>query len=91
MAEIIDLALVSNARRTLHKLLEKKGLNYFLKADAKRPFRLDHTRVEMVLRVAARKKTRAHQPHLIAVEHVRKEIRRELIRRVVAEMLQTGL
>jgi hypothetical protein len=41
----------------------------------------------MVVRSAAR----GRKPHLRAVEHARREIRRELIRRVVGEMLTTGL
>ncbi len=91
MAEIIDLALVADARRYLSKMLEAKGLAWFLRQDARRPFQLEPARVEMVLRTAARGREHARRPHLRAVEHARKEVRRELIRRVVAEMLQTGL
>ena len=91
MAEIIDLALVADARRYLSKMLEAKGLAWFLRQDARRPFQLEPTRVEWVLRTAARSRERTRRPHLRAVEHARKEVRRELIRRVVAEMLQTGL
>lgn len=90
MADVIDLALVSDARRFLKKLLDAKGLNYFLKTDARRPFQLEPTKVEMVVRTAARSRER-RRPHMRAVDHARKEIRRELIRRVVAEMLGTGL
>lgn len=91
MAEIIDLALVADARRYLSKMLEAKGLAWFLRQDARRPFQLEPTRVELVLRTAARSRERTRRPHSRAVEHARKEVRRELIRRVVAEMLQTGL
>ena len=91
MAQIIDLALVADARRYLSKMLETKGLSWFLRQDARRPFQLEPTRVELVLRTAARSRERTRRPHLRAVEHARKEVRRELIRRVVAEMLQTGL
>jgi hypothetical protein len=91
MAEIIDLALVAEARRTLKHLLEAKGIAWFLRTDARRPFQLEPKRVEHVLRTAARVRERGRRPHLRAVEHARKEVRRELIRRVVAEMLQTGL
>ena len=91
MAEIIDLALVADARKTLTKMLAAKGIAWFLRTDARRPFQLEPTRVEMVLRTAARTRERTRRPHLRAVEHARKEVRRELIRRVVAEMLQTGL
>ncbi len=92
MAEIIDLTLVTDARRFFHKLLDARGLQYFLCADAKRPFQIEPTKVELVVRTAARSRP-AHlpKPHRVAVDHCRKEIRRELIRRVVETMLQTGL
>lgn len=91
MAEIIDLALVADAKRYLNKILEKRGIAYFLSTDAQRPFRLEATRVEMVLRTAARTAdSRKRKVPPLAVAHARKEVRRELIRRVVAEMLQTG-
>ncbi|MFT3839761.1 MAG: hypothetical protein QM723_22435 [Myxococcaceae bacterium] len=90
MAEIIDLALLSDARHYLHKLLDTRGLAYFLRPDPKRPYELSPERVNLVLRVAAKKPGRSGKPHQKAVEHARTEIRRELIRRVVAEMVQTG-
>lgn len=90
-AEIIDLALVSDARKTLKLWLDQKGIAYFLRRDPRRPFELEPKRVELVVKTAARNPDRARKPHLRAVAHARQEIRRELIRRVVAEMLQTGL
>ena len=90
MAEIIDLALLSDARRYLHKLLDTRGLAYFLRTDPRRPYELEPQRVDLVVRVAAKSPSRRGKPHLKAVEHARQEIRRELIRRVVAEKGQTG-
>lgn len=92
MADIIDLALVADARRLFHKLLDKRGINYFLAKDARRPFQIEQSKVEMIIRTAARSRP-AHlpKPPRHAVEYCRKEIRRELLRRVVEEMLQTGL
>jgi hypothetical protein len=92
MAEIIDLSLISDARRYFHKLLDARGIAYFLRKDGRRLFQIEQSKVEMVVRTAAR----ARPPHLPkppvhAVDHCRKEIRRELIRRVVEAMLQTGL
>ncbi|MCA3015044.1 MAG: hypothetical protein INH41_21870 [Myxococcaceae bacterium] len=89
MADIIDLSLVAASRRTLEKLLEVRGLNYFLKADARRPFHLEPSRVDLVVRTAAKLGKGAPAPR--AFEHARKLVRRELIRRVVGEMLQLGL
>jgi hypothetical protein len=91
MAEIIDLALIAHARRALNEQLRARGLSWFLREDRRKPFQLEPRRVEWVLRTAARGRERAGRPHVRAVEHARKEVRRELIRRVVAEMLGTGL
>jgi hypothetical protein len=92
MAEIIDLSLVANARRYFHKLLDARGISYFLRKDGQRLFQIEQSKVEMVVRTAARARP-AHlpKPPMHAVDHCRKEIRRELIRRVVEAMLQTGL
>ena len=88
MADIIDLSLIADARSTPDRIIDSRGIAWFLREDRRRPFQLEPSRVEMVVRTAARGRRR---PHLRAVDHARKEIRRELIRRVVAEMLQTGL
>jgi hypothetical protein len=92
MAEIIDLALLADAKRFFHKLLDARGINYFLRKDAQRPFQIEQSKVELVVRTAARSRPphMPRPPHHV-VDHARKEIRRELIRRVVEEMLQTGL
>lgn len=91
MADIIDLTLVADARRYFHKLLDARGIGYFLRGEG-RPFQIEQAKVEMVVRTAARARPQhLPKPHRCAVEHCRKEIRRELIRRVVEAMLQTGL
>jgi hypothetical protein len=90
-AEIIDLALVKNSRRCLKKLLAARGIAYFLDRDATRPFRLDSTRVELVLRTAVRLGGRERVPTAQDLTRCRQEIRRELIERVANLMLQTGL
>lgn len=92
MADIIDLTLVADARRFFEKLLRTRGIGYFLRKEGGRPFEIEPAKVELVVRTAAR----ARPPHLPkpprpAVEYCRKQIRRELIRRVVEEMLMTGL
>jgi hypothetical protein len=92
MADIIDLSLVTDVRRLFHKLLETRGLSYFLKGEGDRLFHIEPARVELVLRTALR----ARPEHLapppdVAVDYCRKEVRRELIRRVAEAMLQTGL
>jgi hypothetical protein len=90
MADIIDLSLLTDARRYFHKLLEARGLSYFLQKDGPRLFHIEPAKVELVVRTAVRARPEG-QPHPQAVEHCRREIRRELIRRVATEMLMTGL
>lgn len=92
MADVIDLSLLSNAKRYFHKLLDKRGISYFLQKDGHRLFQIEQSKVELVVRTAARCRP-AHlpKPPLHAIDYCRKEIRRELIRRVVETMLQTGL
>ena len=92
MADIIDLTLLTDARRLFHKLLDARGIAYFLRNDGQRLFQIEPAKVDLIVRTAARNRP----PHLpkpprMAVDYCRKEIRRELIRRVVEAMLQTGL
>ncbi|MFO0593792.1 MAG: hypothetical protein U0228_00740 [Myxococcaceae bacterium] len=92
MAEIIDISLIAESRKHLAKLLEQRGINYFLQKDARRPFQLEPQRVDLVVRAAAKtRKQNTGQVHESAFERARAEVRRELIRRVVAEMVQIGL
>jgi hypothetical protein len=93
MADIIDLTLVAHVRRLFHKLLETRGLSYFLQKEGSRLFHLEPAKVELVLRAAlrARRAEGAQPPPEAAVEYCRKLLRRELIQRVVKAMLQTGL
>lgn len=92
MADIIDLALVTDAQRYFAKMLKSRGIGYFLRKEGGRPFEIEPAKVEMVVRTASRARP-AHlpKPPRAAVEYCRKLIRRELIRRVVEEMLMSGL
>jgi hypothetical protein len=92
MADIIDLSLIRDARRHFRKLLDDRGLSYFLKKDGHRLFQIQQSKVDLVVRNAARARaTDLPRPPRPAIDHCRREIRRELIRRVVEAMLQTGL
>jgi hypothetical protein len=92
MADIIDLTLLTDAKRYCRKLLDARGISYFLRKDSARPFQLEPAKVELVIRTAARKRPgHLPKPPAPALEHCRREIRKELIRRVVDAMLQTGL
>jgi hypothetical protein len=91
MADIIDLALVAESRRFLSKLLDTRGLAYFLRANPSRPYQLEPEKVDLVVRAAAKSREGLTRPHAQAYEYARKQVRRELIRRVVAEMIHVGL
>ena len=90
MADLIDLSLIAESRKHLTKLLDARGLNYFLQQDARRPFRLEPKKVELVVRAAAKGRRRGTVPAQ-AWEHARGEVRKLLLRHVVEEMLQVGL
>ena len=92
MAEIIDLSLLADAKRYFHKLLDARGISYFLRKEGHALFQIEPSKVELVLRTAARARAKhLPKPPGLAVDHARREIRRELIRRVVEEMLSIGL
>lgn len=92
MADIIDLTLLADVRRYFQKLLDTRGLTYFLKKEGPRLFQIEPSKIELVLRTALRmRKPGLPRPPEQAVDHCRTEIRRELIRRVASAMLQTGL
>lgn len=92
MGDIIDFHLMRDSRRYLHNMLSRKGLAYFLKDDRRRPFELEPKKVELVLKAAAASRGRELKrmsPNVVT--HTRTQVRKELIRRVVAEMLSVGL
>ncbi|MBJ6761153.1 hypothetical protein DRW03_30190 [Corallococcus sp. H22C18031201] len=92
MADIIDLTLLADVRRFFLKLIDQRGLSYFLQKDGPRLFHLEPSKVELVLRTALRTRDpELPKPHDKAIEYCRQELRRDLIRRVANAMLQTGL
>ena len=92
MADIIDLTLLADARRYFQKLLDARGLTYFLQKEGNRLFHIEPSKVELVIRTALRMRPPGTpRPPEQAVDYCRTEIRRELIRRVASAMLQTGL
>jgi hypothetical protein len=90
MGELIDLSLVRTSKRLLNQLLETKGLNYFLRQESARPFQLEPAKVELLVRTASRLSESSRRSEKV-IEHARGEIRKELIRQVVSQMLQLGL
>jgi hypothetical protein len=91
MAELIDLGLVGDARRVLKKLLDEKGIRWFMSGEGARLIELDQKKVDLVVRTAERgRKRKGLAPLPTVQEHCRKQVRRELIRRVAFAMLKTG-
>jgi hypothetical protein len=87
---VVDLTLVSRARRVLHSLLDERGLGFFLQPASRVP-RLDPRRIAWVVE-AARRKASIHAQHdPNALSRTRRVVRRELIRRLSEAMLQAGL
>jgi hypothetical protein len=92
MADIIDLRLLADVRRYFQKLLDARGLTYFLQKEGPRLFQIEPAKIELVIRTAIRQRAPGTpRPPDQAVDYCRTEIRRELIRRVASAMLQTGL
>ena len=90
MPNVVDLTLVSQARRTLLALLEERGLAFFLLPGCRTP-RLDPRRIAWVVEGARRTVTRRVRNDPNALSRTRRVVRRELIRRLAEAMLQAGL
>ncbi len=91
MADIIDLALISTARRILRKVLSQRGLTYFLAREGKRLMALDPAKLDLVVRSAVRARAREDsRPDEGAVNDCRRRVRRVLIREVARAMVGLG-
>ena len=92
MADLLDLGLVAESRRLLDKLLEARGLGWFLSENRARPFGLEPRSIEHVLRLAIRARERSGAAPLPQTgEHCRQLVRRELIKQVAVQMVRVGL
>jgi hypothetical protein len=87
---VVDLTLVSRARRILAALVEDRGLGFFLAASSRSP-RLDPRRIAWVVEAARRKVGRRARNDPDALSRTRRVIRRELIRLLSEAMVQAGL
>ncbi|HEY3450126.1 MAG TPA: hypothetical protein VGK67_27480 [Myxococcales bacterium] len=91
MAELIDLGLLGEATRLLEKLVDQRGIRFFMATEGPRLLALDPSKVDLVVRTAQRARERkGFPPHEGAVEHCHTQVRRNLIRRVAIAMLETG-
>jgi len=87
---VVDLTLVSRARRILRTLLEERGLGFFLLASSRAP-KLDPRRIGWVVSAARRQAPRRARRDPDALSRTRRVIRKELIRLVSQAMVQAGL
>jgi hypothetical protein len=87
---VVDLTLVSQARRALHVVLDERGLGFFLHGPARTP-RIDPRRVAWIVEAARRRVRRRAARDPDALSRTRRVLRRELIRRLAGAMLQAGL
>jgi hypothetical protein len=87
---VVDLTLVSGARRALHSVLEERGLGFFLAASSRTP-KLDPRRIAWVVEAARRTSPPRARRDPNALSRTRRVLRRELIRRLTQAMLQAGL
>ncbi|HET6438363.1 MAG TPA: hypothetical protein VFG59_09900 [Anaeromyxobacter sp.] len=90
MLNVVDLTLVSRARRILHQFLEERGLGFFLLPTSRLP-RLDPRRIAWVVEAARRGAAPQAQRDPNALSRTRRVVRRELIRRLSEAMMQAGL
>jgi hypothetical protein len=86
---VVDLSLCSDARRTLHRVLDTRGLGFFLARAPRGPARLDNRRIGWVVEAARRRSPRAARADDLA--RTRRVLRRELIRRLTEHMLSCGM
>ncbi|HVI75571.1 MAG TPA: hypothetical protein VM683_11365 [Anaeromyxobacteraceae bacterium] len=87
---VVDLALCAAARRALHRVLEDRGLGFFVKPGRGRAPHLDTRRIAWVVE-AARRRARGRHRDPDALSRTRRVVRRELIRRLAEHMVQAGL
>ncbi len=90
MPNVVDLTLVSTARRALHRVLDSRGLGFFLQEGSRAP-RLDARRIAWIVESARRRVGRRARRDPNALSRTRRVVRRELIRRLSEAMLQAGL
>jgi len=87
---VVDLSLCADARRALHRVLEERGLGFFVVSRRGRAPHLDARRIAWVVE-AARRTRRERHPDPDALARTRRVLRRELIRRITQTMVSVGL
>jgi hypothetical protein len=90
VSNVVDLTLVSRARKTMRALLEERGLGFFLVSSSRTP-KLDPRRIAWVVSAARRKVGPRARKDPNALSRTRRVVRKELIRLLSEAMLQAGL
>ena len=90
MPNVVDLTLVSTARRVLRALLDERGLGFFLDASTRTP-KLDPRRIAWVVSAARRQVGARARNGPNALSRSRRVVPRELIRLLSEAMVQAGL
>jgi hypothetical protein len=90
VTNVVDLTLVSRARRALHATLDERGLGFFLAPGSRTP-RLDARRIAWVVEAARRRVPHRARNDPNALSRTRRVLRRELIRLLSQAMVQAGL
>ena len=90
MPNVVDLTLVSQARRALYSTLDDRGLAFFLEERSRSP-RLDPRRIAWIVEAARRRVGDRARNDPNALSRTRRVVRRELIRRLADAMLEAGL
>jgi hypothetical protein len=88
---VVDLALCAAARRALHRVLQDRGLGFFVKPGRGRSPHLDTRRIAWVVEAARRRARAKAPPDPDALSRTRRVLRRELIRRLADGMVRAGL
>lgn len=90
MPNVVDLTLVSRARKILDALLEERGLGFFLVRSSRTP-KLDPRRIAWVVSAARRQVGPRARKDPNALSRTRRVVRKELIRLLSEAMVQAGL
>lgn len=91
MAEFIDLRLLAETNRLLERLLERRGLRWFLATEGPHLFELERSKIDLIVEAGVQSQRRkGNEPLPSTVEHCRKQVRRTLIRLLAEAMLSTG-
>lgn len=88
MADVIDISLHRASLEVVDRLLEERGLAFFLRREGALPFALDARRIRMAVEVAVRRIGR--QPVPEAREACYRAVRRKLIDRLAQAMVGVG-